>query len=112
MAALRDYSAGQCEPFVEGGRCVRNLTGDSMTVLTQQVQDAAPWPFQVAWLLLFFGPWIYALVHAIKRSEEQFRAVASSKTLWIILLVVATTFAAVPYIFTVRRRLNRLPATA
>lgn len=80
--------------------------------LAQQTAEAAAWPFQLLYFLLFFGPWVVALVHAIKHSEAEFRQVGSSKTLWIVLLVVAGLFAAVPYLFTVRRRLNvlRVPA--
>lgn len=83
-----------------------------MVVLAQQGPDPAPWPFQVAWAALIFGSWIWALVHAIKHSEAEFKQVRSSKTLWIILLIMATVFAAVPYLLTVRRRLNRLAVSA
>lgn len=78
--------------------------------LAQQTSDAAAWPFQVVYMLLFFGPWLYALVHAIKHGESEFKQVDSSKTLWIVLLIMTTIFAAVPYLFTVHRRLNRLRA--
>lgn len=78
--------------------------------LTQQTDDVAAWPFQLLYALLIFGPWIYALVHVVRHDEAEFRQVGSSKTLWIVLLILATIFAAVPYLLTVHRRLNRLRA--
>jgi hypothetical protein len=68
--------------------------------------ERAPWPFQVAWLLLFVVPWVLALRHAAKHTEAEFTAVGASKTGWLLGLAFATIFAAVPYLFTVKRRLD------
>lgn len=68
--------------------------------------ERAPWPFQLAWILLVFGTWAVALRDTIKHSEQEFRAVGSSKSKWVALLLLFGPFAAVPYLVTLRRRLR------
>lgn len=74
-------------------------------------QADAPWPLQLAWLLLLFVPWTVALRDTIKRSEAEFRAVGSSKTMWLLLLISLSLFAAPVYLITVRPRLKRMASS-
>lgn len=74
-------------------------------------QADARWLFQLAWLLLLFVPWIVALRDTIKHSEAEFRAVGSSKTMWLVLLISFSLFAAPAYLISVRPRFNRMASS-
>ena len=83
-----------------------------MHVYAVEQAQRAPWPFQWAWVLLLLVPWVIALRDAIRHSEADFRAVGSSKTQWMALLLTVGSFVAVPYLFTVHRRFKRLTSPA
>jgi hypothetical protein len=67
---------------------------------------------ETAAVVLWFGSWFVAIGHLLRHTEAQFVAALGSKTAWTVALVVLGPFAAAPYWLTIRKRLDRLVATA
>ena len=67
-------------------------------------------PLLLVPFVALFALWVFTLVDAVRRPEEQWAAAGQSKVLWIVLLVVVGVVLSIVYLFYPRPQLREAGA--
>lgn len=56
-------------------------------------------------IIVWLSVWVWALVDAGSRGEEQWQRVGESKTMWMLLIIVLQFFGTIAYLWMIRPKL-------